>query len=230
MRLWPKADKAELPQRIAKKRVRKVAVADAPHTWERRGKLWVCSGCLKRCNTRHACKKSNGHNCPGFSGKLAAIIAQPNGHTFAASEAANGQPLIACITCGGWASCEPVSLKEPCAGPPDRQTAGIAALICIAKGKHPIGGKGCLRVPLIAVRADHQREVEEAIARHLAAPKKKPTMVPVQRANSAAEQLFTCGSPGTTTTAQSAGQTKLQALQERVRAKSCGTMGNTVFN
>ena len=83
------------------------------------------------------------------------------------------QPIIICTTCGSWASCKPVKLNDPCTGPPAEHSACKAALDRVARGKHPIGDKGCLNVPLLAVCAKHQQEVMAMIDSHLAAPKRQ---------------------------------------------------------
>ena len=129
-----------------------------------------------------------------------------------------------------WASCKPVKLQKPCSGPPDDHTESKAARVRVAKGRHPIGSKGCLSAPLIAIRADHKREVESMIDNHLAAPKRKAKLVPIIRMPSAAEQFLGSNAPGPSDDGQTPGRSKLNALQDRMRAKSNGASRSHIFS
>ena len=79
------------------------------------------------------------------------------------------------------------------------------------------------------MNAAHQREVEEAIDRHLAAPKGKSKSVPDRRVSSAAEQMFKQTVPDSSVVPSKA-QIKALAMQARIREKANGSSGSVTFN
>ena len=97
----------------------------------------------------------------------------------------------------------------------------------IAKGKHPIGGKGYLGTTLIAVRAEHQQEVNSMIDKYLAAPKKKPKLVDAQARPSLAQKWLAAQTETKSDEGSTPGAAKLQAMRDRIRAKNHSTTASS---
>ena len=73
--------------------------------------------------------------CPGFNSWFWQILLDNGGHQLAVGDA-SGLALVACVSCGCWATTKPVGLLEPCLRVPT--AAGKHALGMLDKGLHPV--------------------------------------------------------------------------------------------
>ena len=135
---------AALPKRTKPRKAQ--MVPDHAHHWAQWHGKWACRQCLTPAKNDEVKVRKSRDCCPGYTKGLATILTNTNGHKLACLEV-DEKPVILCTVCGSFASRCPEKLKAPCQKP---SKSGTAALIRVAKGRHPDnanGGKISTMVP-----------------------------------------------------------------------------------
>ena len=135
--LWPSAKQAcgKVKRTLVIACITKTRTAPAhPHQWVHYDGKWTCKACFTFAHSDTSQAKRISEHCPGYSAKLAGVLGNPQGHSFAAADK-DGPSLIICFKCGGWAERNPVHLRLPCPGAPHK--GGLQAFGRIARGAPP---------------------------------------------------------------------------------------------
>jgi hypothetical protein len=113
------------------------------HAWSPYRGIWHCRLCSAMAHSDSRKEKRSSEVCPGFNAWFRSLLLDPRGHKLAIGDASD-LALIACVSCGCWATTKPVGLLQPCQGFPTQ--AGKQALGFLEKGFHPVS-----RIPLCAL-------------------------------------------------------------------------------
>ena len=187
--LWPAAKgfKAARQQSTRVLRQRGIA-AHLCHKWEFMEGNWHCVICsAMACSDARVVARVR-ERCPGFNSWFRQILLDNGGHQLAVGDA-RGLALVACVSCGCWATTKPVGLLEPCLRVPT--AAGKHALGMLGKGLHPV-----FKTPLDALWSI-------SLATELAFKKDPPDEAPEQPAQGGVSNA----------------QVRLAALRRRVLAR-----------
>jgi len=156
--LWPATVRKERPEGKCEggRRKKPIARPQQAHDWVARGNQYLCKACLKGAQSLKGVDLQATRECPGANCKLVAVMAHPNEHVLAATQDRHGQGVLLCVYCGSWASKCPRALARRCPGRQQASSAGQAVLRRVARGRHPMHGKGAIDCPLVAVQTEHQ--------------------------------------------------------------------------
>ena len=225
-RLWPATEKTPAAAKGAqgRKKPRHRPTAAVPHEWaNRQGELWCCERCYLRVHSRRAADALGHQECPGLPVKLAAVVADPNGHVLVAVRDSQSRCILACTVCGCWAHVIPRRLLKKCEGKAPAKSEGYKALRRLALGEHPQHDKGLLDGPVLAVGAPQQ-----AFAGWVSGLVLAPTAVRDTGAcgsSSSVQEMIVGTTPAVGVEEQAPTVNRLEALRLRVLAKQGAAQG-----
>ena len=97
----------------------------------------MCRRCLTVARCDEARNRRRNEECKGASLAVASVIDNPQQHVLATAKDQDGSAMIFCIKCGSYATTNPKSLKKPCRGRCQFQSAGHHNLMRISEGMRP---------------------------------------------------------------------------------------------